>query len=109
MTTIFVGFCEKTGEVFMDSFSIYGTSFDNCLHKLNKVLQSCEEINLVLNWKKCHFIVNEGILLGHRIPVRRIDIDRFKIEAIEKMPYPRDMVAYHLSDAHIYGEPLCIS
>jgi hypothetical protein len=50
MSAIFHGFCEEIVEVFMDDFSVYGTSFDNCLHNLDKVLQRCEETNLVLNW-----------------------------------------------------------
>ena len=55
---------------------------DNCLHNLDKVLQRCEETNLVLNWEKCHFMVNEGIVLGHKISERGIEVDRAKIEAI---------------------------
>ncbi|KAK1692082.1 hypothetical protein QYE76_008779, partial [Lolium multiflorum] len=51
----------------------------------------CEETNLVLNWEKCHFMVNEGIVLGHKISERGIEVDRAKVEAIEKMPYPRDV------------------
>ncbi|KAK1615857.1 hypothetical protein QYE76_021374 [Lolium multiflorum] len=78
-------------EVFMDDFSVYGTSFDNCLHNLDKVLQRCEETNLVLNWEKCHFMVNEGIVPGHKISKRGIEVDQAKVEAIEKMPYPRDV------------------
>ncbi|KAK1651394.1 hypothetical protein QYE76_069199 [Lolium multiflorum] len=77
-------------EVFMDDF-FYGNSFDNCLRNLDKVLQRCEETNLVLNWEKCHFMVNEGIVLGHKISERGIEVDRAKVEAIEKMPYPRDV------------------
>ena len=49
MTAIFSDFCEKILEVFMDDFSVYGTSFDNCLSNLDQVLQRCEETNLVLN------------------------------------------------------------
>ena len=84
----------------MDDFSVYGTSFDNCLHNLSKVLQRCEETNLVLNWEKCHFMVNEGIVLGHKISKRGIEVDRVKIEAIERMPYPRDIKVS-------YGEEGC--
>ena len=64
MTAIFSNFCEKIVEVFMDDFSVYGTSFDDCLRNLDRVLQRCEETNLVLNWEKCHFMVNEGIVWG---------------------------------------------
>ncbi|KAK1614692.1 hypothetical protein QYE76_020209, partial [Lolium multiflorum] len=81
----------KVNKVFMDDFSVYGNSFDNCLRNLDKVLQRCEETNLVLNWEKCHFMVNEGIVLGHKISEKGIEVDRAKVEAIEKMPYPRDV------------------
>ncbi|KAK1664856.1 hypothetical protein QYE76_053015 [Lolium multiflorum] len=91
MSAIFHGFCEKIVEVFMDDFSVYGNSFDNCLRNLDKVLQRCEETNLVLDWEKYHFMVNEGIVLGHKISERGIEVDRAKVEAIEKMPYPRDV------------------
>ena len=40
----------------------------------------------MLNWKKCHFMVHEGIVLGHRISARGIEVDKAKIEAIEKLP-----------------------
>ena len=49
-------------EVFMDDFSIYGTSFDHCLHNLSKVLQRCEDIDLVLSWEKCHIMMQWGLL-----------------------------------------------
>ncbi|XP_073137635.1 uncharacterized protein [Henckelia pumila] len=54
-------------EIFMDDFSIFGSSFDDCLKNLHLVLLRCEETNLVLNWEKCHFMVREGIVLGHKI------------------------------------------
>ena len=39
------------------------------------ILQRCEETNLVLNWEKCHFMVNEGIVLGHKISEWGIEVD----------------------------------
>ena len=69
MIAIFLDMVEKTIEVFMDDFSILGTSFDNCLENLRQTLIRCEETNLVMNWEKCHFIVKEGITqLGKAIP-----------------------------------------
>jgi hypothetical protein len=91
MTAIFSDFCEKIVEVFMDEFSVYGTSFDDCLSNLDRVLQRCEQTNLVLNWEKCHFMVNEGIVLGHKIFERGIEVDKAKVDAIEKMPCPKDI------------------
>ena len=72
----------------MDDFFVLGSSFDNCLENLRSLLIRCEETNLVLNWEKCHFMVQEGIVLGHRISTRGIEVDRAKIEAIEKLPPP---------------------
>ena len=66
MMAIFSDFCDKICEVFMDDFSVYGSSFDDCLSNLDRVLQRCEQTNLVLYWEKCHFMVNEGIVLGHK-------------------------------------------
>ena len=88
MMAIFSDMVERTIEIFMDDFSVMGNSFDNCLENLRIVLARCEETNLVLNWEKCHFMVQEGIVLGHRISARGIEVDRAKIEAIEKLPPP---------------------
>ena len=74
MTAIFSDFCEKIVEVFMDDFSAYETSFDDFLSNLDRVLHRCEETNLVLNWEKCHFMVNGGIVLGHKISKRGIEV-----------------------------------
>ena len=51
----------------MDDSTVYGSSFDHCLSSLTKVLERCEETNLVLNFEKCHFMVEQGIVLGHVI------------------------------------------
>src|SRR3954468_24145724 len=101
MSGIFHGFCEEIVEVFMDDFSVYGTSFDHYLHNLNKVFQRCEETNLVLNWEKCHFMTNEGIVLGHKISEKGIEVDKEKIEAIERMPYPRDIKGIRSFIGHV--------
>ena len=88
MMAIFLDMVEMTIEVFMDDFSVLGSSFDDCLENLRVVLVRCEETNLVLNWEKCHFMVQEGIVLNHRISARGIEVDRAKIEAIQKLPPP---------------------
>ena len=85
---IFSDMVKKSIEVFMDDFSVIGSTFDDGLHNLMLVLKSCMETNLVLNWKKCHFMVKEGIVLGHRVSGRGIEVDRAKIEIIKKLPPP---------------------
>nr|GEY95668.1 reverse transcriptase domain-containing protein [Tanacetum cinerariifolium] len=67
MLAIFHNMVEKTMEVFMDDFLVFGNSFKNCLSRLDKMLQRCEDTNLSLNWEKSHFMVKEGIVLGHKI------------------------------------------
>ncbi|WP_420066840.1 reverse transcriptase family protein, partial [Salmonella enterica] len=59
MMAIFSDFIEEIMEVFMDDFSVYGTNFDSCLTNLSKILQRCADNDLVLNWEKCHFMVQE--------------------------------------------------
>nr|GEZ90262.1 DNA-directed DNA polymerase [Tanacetum cinerariifolium] len=73
MLAIFHDMVEKTMEVFMDDFSVFGNSFENCLSRLDKMLQRCEDTNLSLNWEKSHFMVKEGIVLGHKISKNRIE------------------------------------
>ena len=88
MMAIFSDMVEKIIEVFMDDFSVLGKSFENCLENLRHALIRCEETNLVLNWEKCHFMLKEGILLGHQISERGIEVDKAKIETIEKLLPP---------------------
>ncbi|XP_073019319.1 uncharacterized protein [Primulina eburnea] len=88
MMAIFHDMIEDFIEIFMNDFSVFGSSFDTCLINLSKVLERCEESNLVLNWEKCHFMVREGIVLGHKISETGIEVDKAKIEVIEKLPAP---------------------
>ena len=86
--SIFSYIVEDTIEVFMDDFSVVGDSFERCLTNLSEVLKRYEDCNLVLNWEKCHFMVKEGIVLGHRISEKGIEVDRAKFEVIERLPPP---------------------
>ncbi|XP_070667562.1 uncharacterized protein [Malus domestica] len=88
MMSIFSGMVENIVEVFMDDFSVFGNSFDICLDNLSLVLERCRETNLVLNWEKCHFMVKHGIVLGHLISSKGIEVDKVKIEVIAKLPPP---------------------
>jgi hypothetical protein len=46
--SIFLDMIEEIMEVFMDNFLVYGKTFDHCLENLDKVLQRCQEKDLVL-------------------------------------------------------------
>ncbi|KAL4351851.1 hypothetical protein GQ457_06G014510 [Hibiscus cannabinus] len=91
MLAIFSDMVEEFFEVFMDDFSVSGETFDSCLGNLAKVLKRCEEADLVLNWEKCHFMVNEGTVLGHKISSKGIEVDKAKVEVIEKLPPPTNV------------------
>nr|GFB16926.1 reverse transcriptase domain-containing protein [Tanacetum cinerariifolium] len=88
MMAIFHDMIEKTMEVFMDDFSVFEDSFSTCLSHLENMLKRCEDTNLALNWEKSHFMVKEGIVLGHKISKSGIKVDRAKVKVIAKLPHP---------------------
>nr|GEV27014.1 reverse transcriptase domain-containing protein [Tanacetum cinerariifolium] len=88
MMAIFHDMIEQTMEVFMDYFLDFGDSFSSCLTNLEKMLKRCEDTKLALNWEKSHFMVKEGIVLGHKISKKGIEVGKAKIEVISKLPHP---------------------
>nr|GFB10959.1 retrovirus-related Pol polyprotein from transposon 17.6 [Tanacetum cinerariifolium] len=88
MMAIFHDMNEKTMEVCMDNFSVFGNSFSTCLTNLENMLKRYEDTKLALNWEKSHFMVKEGIVLGHKISKKGIEVDKAKIEVISKLPHP---------------------
>jgi hypothetical protein len=76
MMSIFSDYVERIIEVFMDDFTVYGDSFDKYLENLSLILKRCIETNLVLNYKKCYFMVEQEIVLGHVVSSRGLEVDR---------------------------------
>ncbi|RVW47638.1 hypothetical protein CK203_109778 [Vitis vinifera] len=76
MLSIFSDMVERIMEVFMDDITIYGGTFEECLVNLEAVLKRCIEKDLVLNWEKCHFMVHQGIVLGHIISEKGIEVGK---------------------------------
>ncbi|GKB09029.1 reverse transcriptase domain-containing protein [Tanacetum coccineum] len=87
MMAIFYDMIEEMMEVFMDDFSVFEDSFSSCFSHLDKMLKRCEDTNLVLNWVKSHFMVKEGIVLGHKISKSGIEVDRANVDVIAKLPH----------------------
>ncbi|RDX80254.1 Retrovirus-related Pol polyprotein from transposon 17.6, partial [Mucuna pruriens] len=88
MMSIFSDLLQDCMEVFMDDFTVFVDSFEACLNNLSKVLKRCIDTNLVLNFEKCHFMVTEGIVLGHLVSNRGIEVDKAKIDIITSLPNP---------------------
>ncbi|CAN6542038.1 unnamed protein product [Malus baccata var. baccata] len=88
MMSIFSDYVEKIIEVFMNDFSVFGYSFDGCLHNLSLILKRCVETKLVLNWEKYHFMVKQGIVLGHIISENVIEVEKSKIDLVRHLPSP---------------------
>ena len=91
MLSIFSDMVERIMEVYMDDITVYEESFDECLVRLETVLHRSIEKNRVLNWEKCHFMVNQGIVLGHIISERGIEVDKAKVDLISKFPSPTNV------------------
>ncbi|KAK9928809.1 hypothetical protein M0R45_025929 [Rubus argutus] len=83
--------CHLDYVMLLQLFKVHGNSFEECLAHLALVLKRCVETNLVLNWEKCHFMVNEGIVLGHVISKRGIEVDKAKVELMLKLPPPMNV------------------
>jgi hypothetical protein len=71
---------------------------------VDKVLTRCAEVDLVLNWQKCNFMVKQGKVLGHVISERGIEVDKAKVETVEQLPPPTGVKSLRsfLGNAGVY-------
>ena len=86
--SIFSDLVENAKEIFKDDFSVYGSSFENCLENLETVLQRCQDKNLPLNWENFHFMITEGIVLGHKISAAGLEVDQAQVAIIKTLLPP---------------------
>ena len=119
MLSIFSDMVERFLEIFLDDFSVFGDSFDDCLTNLENVLNRCEEKNLVLNWEKYHFMVTNDIVLCHIVSSKGIEVDKSKIELIANLPTPKSVKDVRsflghagfykrfIKDFSVISKPLC--
>ncbi|GJT25258.1 reverse transcriptase domain-containing protein [Tanacetum coccineum] len=113
MLAIFHDMIEESVKVFMDDFSVFKNSFDTCLNNLDKMLQRFKDAHLVLNWEKCHFMVKEGIVLGHKVSSAGLEVDKEKIDLLEKdIPFEFDdecQKAFELRKEKLTRAPVIVS
>ena len=86
MTAIFSNFLSDSLEVSMYDFSVFGNDFESCLAHLTKILEVCVRKQLVLSWEKSHLMVQDGVVLGHIISDKGLEVDKAKIEVIQNLP-----------------------
>ena len=88
MTAIFSDFLGDSLEVVIDDFFIFGNDFKECLAHLKKILEVCVKKRLLLSWEKSHFMVREGVVIGHIVSGKGLEVDKAKIEVIQNLPLP---------------------
>jgi len=88
MMSLVYDFIEKSIQVFLDDSRVFGETFHKFIYNVEQNLERCEENHLILNWQKCHFMVQEGIVLGHRVSKKSLEVDKSNIDVIEKLPPP---------------------
>ncbi|GJV27371.1 reverse transcriptase domain-containing protein [Tanacetum coccineum] len=86
LMAIFHDMIKKTRKVFHGDFGLWNSS--KCLSRVDKMLKSMKDTNLCLNWEKSHFMVKEGIVLGHKISKNGIEVNKAKVDVIAKLPHP---------------------
>lgn len=95
MLSVFADIVEDWMEVLLDDSSILCDTYETFLDHLGQVLQICEEKNLFLNCKKCHFIVMDGIIFGNKVSQKGLEVDKVKIKVIEKLAQPISVMGVH--------------
>ena len=88
---IFSDFIGESTEVFIDHFSVFGPSFDVCLEHLMQILDVSIKKRLVLSWEKSHFMVREGIVLGHLVSCKGLEVDNTNVEVIQDLALPKSI------------------
>ncbi|GJZ24010.1 reverse transcriptase domain-containing protein [Tanacetum coccineum] len=58
---------------------------------IEESVKNCEDAHLVLNREKCHFMVKEGIMLGHKVSEAGFKVDKAKINVIFELPPPTNI------------------
>nr|GEX57482.1 reverse transcriptase domain-containing protein [Tanacetum cinerariifolium] len=74
-----------------------------CLSACAMLWALFKDTNLSLNWEKSHFMVKEGIVLGHKISKNGFEVDKAKIDVIAKLPHPTTVKGFPNIKEKTYG------
>lgn len=88
MLSIFANLVNDCVEVYMDDFTVHGNTYEEAKENLEKVLKRCIDTNLSLSHEKCHILMTEGIVLGHFISSKGVQVDPKKVQIIQDLPTP---------------------
>jgi hypothetical protein len=93
MDYAFKDLIEKLIRIYQDDMTTISKTREQHIHHLRTIFQRCREFGISLNPKKSIFGVDKGKLLGHIISKDGITIDPTRVEAIKKIPLPKDKKA----------------
>jgi hypothetical protein len=90
MMVIFEDFLRDFMEMFIDDFYVYGIAEEHPEH-LKKTFERCRWAGLALNAEKCFLAMAEGILLGHKILRKSIEVDYDKVTVVLALEIPGNL------------------
>ena len=90
MTDIFRDFLKHFLEVFMDDFAVFSKWVDHLTY-LRKTFQRCRDTNLKLHPGKCFFGMMSGLLLGHIVSKRGLEVNLDKVKVILTLLPPKNV------------------
>ncbi|XP_075112367.1 uncharacterized protein LOC142182210 [Nicotiana tabacum] len=91
MQNIFDDMLHKNVECYVDDFVVKSRKKYGHLQDLRMVFERLRRYQLRMNPLKCAFGVTSGKFLGFIVRHRGIEIDQAKVDAILKMPEPKDI------------------
>ncbi|XP_015072668.1 uncharacterized protein LOC107016840 [Solanum pennellii] len=91
MQNIFDDLLHKNVECYVDDLVVKSRKRGDHLKDLRMVFELLRRYQLRMNPLKCAFGVTSGKFLGFIVRHRGIEIDEAKVDAISKMPEPRDI------------------
>ncbi|GMF39901.1 unnamed protein product [Phytophthora lilii] len=74
---------------FVDDICFGGTTFDDCLNTLDKLLARFEEGRISVSFTKSIFVQSRVDFLSHEVSRDGIRADPKKLEAITSLPFPK--------------------